>query len=68
MEKVMYLCDGEKPDCEKIHCYKNMSDGLCRHTSDITHAVNFKKKVYEEHIRYWETSHNAECGMRGAKN
>ena len=35
--KVMYLCDQEKP-C-KEHCEK---DHLCKRTSDISHAKNFR--------------------------
>ncbi|MDO5344415.1 MAG: hypothetical protein Q4E91_01570 [Lachnospiraceae bacterium] len=56
-KKVTYLCDGEKPDCKRTHCYKNTDDGLCRHTSDIDHAINFIKKdsgdktIYREIIR-----------------
>ena len=39
MRKVMYLCDGEVPECEKTSCYKN--GGPCRHTTDVDHAMNF---------------------------
>lgn len=42
--KVMYLCDGEKPECNKKYCYKSTGEETCRHTSDIKHAINFKKK------------------------
>lgn len=37
--EVLYMCDGMVPGCRKSNCYKN--DGLCRHTKDISHAVNF---------------------------
>lgn len=40
--KILYLCDGEVPECEKTHCSLKTPDGWCRHTSDINHAVNFK--------------------------
>lgn len=40
MEKVFYLCDGEKEDCKKNTCYKN--GGGCKHTSNVKHALNFK--------------------------
>lgn len=42
MSRVMYLCDGEKPDCKRTHCYKNVQDG-CKRTDDINHAINFEK-------------------------
>ena len=32
-EKILYICDQLK--CEKC------SEGMCHHTSDITHAANF---------------------------
>lgn len=38
--RVFYLCDGKVPGCNKSSCYTN--GGECRHTSDITHAENFK--------------------------
>ena len=41
MEKVFYLCDGEKENCKKNTCYKN--EGVCRHTTDISHAMNFER-------------------------
>lgn len=34
---VIYLCDGEDPRCA---CH--LKDALCQHTTDITHARNFK--------------------------
>lgn len=43
---ILYLCDRKK-DC--IHC----SDGLCNHTGDIDHAVNFKK---DPDGNYWENA------------
>ena len=39
--RIWYLCDGEKPDCKKTFCYKK--GGICRHTKDIQHAINFKQ-------------------------
>lgn len=51
----MYLCDGNVPECKKTHCYKNTSEEACKHTSDINHAVNFKRK--ENAVvgtSYWE--------------
>lgn len=41
MEKVFYLCDGKKEDCKKNTCYKN--GGGCKHTSNVKHALNFKR-------------------------
>ncbi len=49
MERVLYLCDGEKPECKKSMCYKN-GRGECRHTTDVKHAINFKK----DGICFWE--------------
>lgn len=40
-KKVLYLCDGKVPECENTKCALKISDGWCRHTSDINHAVNF---------------------------
>lgn len=42
-QKVLYLCDGEVPECPKTHCYKTTDEPACRHTSDIRHAVNFEE-------------------------
>lgn len=39
--KCMFLCDGAVENCKKTHCFMNGGD--CRKTSDINHAVNFKK-------------------------
>lgn len=35
MSKALYICDQKK--CEDC----SAAQGLCRHTSDITHAANF---------------------------
>ena len=43
---IFYLCDGKKEDCPRTHCYKTEAGG-CRHTSDINHAINFKKRKYQ---------------------
>ena len=47
MGKTLFLCDGEVPTCKKSSCYKNAerkdSCPTCHYTSDVTHAVNFKK-------------------------
>lgn len=42
MEKIFYLCDGERENCKKRNCYKNGGD--CRHTTDISHAMNFERR------------------------
>lgn len=39
--KVLYLCDKNKPDCEKTNC----SEEFCCHTTDISHAKNFAHVV-----------------------
>lgn len=44
-KEVLYLCDGEKTDCKKKHCYKETDSeapDCCRHTSDVAHAIHFK--------------------------
>lgn len=41
-DKVFYLCDGNVPECTKEHCYKQTDDDPCRHTSDISHAINYR--------------------------
>lgn len=40
MVNTMYLCDGKAPECKKTSCYLN--GGYCWHTSDISHAKNFR--------------------------
>ena len=47
--RVVYLCDKEKP-CKK-HCEK---DHLCKRTSDISHAKNFKLVPNVDPITYEE--------------
>lgn len=38
MKKVyLYVCDGEKPDCEKTACAWH-GNGSCTHTADKRHA------------------------------
>ncbi len=39
--KTQYLCDGKVENCKKDNCYQR--GGECRHTSNIEHAINFKK-------------------------
>ena len=40
MQSIMYLCDGKVTECRKTNCY--LDGGFCRHTSDISHAINFR--------------------------
>lgn len=42
MQKIFYLCDGEKEDCKKRSCYKN--GGECKHTTYIYNARNFQQR------------------------
>ena len=49
---IWYLCDGEKEECKKSNCYKNTKENPCRHTKDINHAVNFKKKIYGNFLEF----------------
>ena len=53
MDKIMFLCDGEKPDCSKTICYQN--GGKCYHTQDIEHAKNFRRHREGSEI-VWEGS------------
>ena len=42
---VLYLCNGEKAECKKKHCYKETDPedpDCCRHTADVAHAIHFK--------------------------
>lgn len=47
--KVLYLCDGLIERC--TNCWK--TGGECHHTSDITHAANFKRRHPMTEI-WWE--------------
>ncbi len=42
-KQVLYICDGKA-------CGENHECDLCHHTTDIEHAVNFKKEgtIYAE--------------------
>lgn len=54
MSKIFYICD--RKACEGC-------DGICQHTSDITHAKNFIKSIIPtEPIEYdyWETNDGGE--------
>lgn len=55
LEKLFYLCDGEVPECRKKGCYKN--GGECKHTSNIKHAINFRKGVAGKSYYEKETVH-----------
>ncbi len=46
---IMYLCDGAVEGC--THCWK--TGGGCHHTSDINHAVNFKRRHPKSEV-WWE--------------
>ena len=45
---ILFLCDGEKEDCRRTHCYKNTNDEPCKRTTDINHAKNFEKCHMED--------------------
>lgn len=38
--RVIYLCDGNQCPAEKASCKRG---GPCRHTTNIEHAINFKR-------------------------
>lgn len=52
MEKIFYLCDGERENCKKTSCYK--SGGGCKHTSNVEHALNFKRVGKSENGSFYE--------------
>lgn len=41
--KIFFLCNGNKNGCTKEVCFKH--GGMCRHTSDVMSAVNFRKGI-----------------------
>ncbi len=43
MEKIFYICDGKVPECKKKLCFTKGKGHPCRHTTDISHAVNFRQ-------------------------
>lgn len=53
--RVFYLCNGEVPHCKKTMCYKtnNAVGEVCRHTTDVAYAINFKKEG--KGISYFES-------------
>mgnify|MGYP004558981153 CR=1 FL=1 len=62
-KEVLYLCDGEKADCKKKHCYKETAPedpDCCRHTADVAHAIHFKLnrtgRIYVEEPRQKNTT------------
>lgn len=42
MDKIMYLCNGNREGCKKNTCYTK--GGNCHHTSDIRYARNFEQR------------------------
>lgn len=53
---ILYLCDGDVPACGKNECYKR--GGECRHTTDVTHALNSEPRnlIPDEQGNLWEVS------------
>lgn len=52
-DKILFLCDGEVPNCRKRSCYKKAGNSdACHHTSDVTHALHFRLnrtgRIYKE--------------------
>lgn len=56
---IYYLCDGEKEDCAKDHCYKK--GGWCDCTKDVRHAKNFQKSVDGAYETYCEKEDAIPC-------
>ena len=51
-KEFFYLCDGEREKCKKRNCYKN--GGNCRHTTDISHAMNFERRGKYKNGSFYE--------------
>ncbi len=44
VEKIFYLCDGNVDACSKRNCFRSHKNkNVCKHTTDIKHAINFQK-------------------------
>lgn len=54
IKKILFLCDGNVPECKKTHCYK--SGGECKCTSDIRHAINLEN--VSEYGTYYKIGHD----------
>lgn len=52
MNRVFYLCNGQKETCQKKDCYTK--GGRCKHTTDVKYAKNFSKKNKSKASAYWE--------------
>jgi hypothetical protein len=52
VKRIFYLCDGERENCKKRNCYKNGGD--CRHTTDISHAMNFERRGKYKNGSFYE--------------
>lgn len=65
--KILYLCDGEVPECDNTNCALKTSDGFCRHTSDINHAVNFKNFMENPGVAAKETECKTKIVLEGEK-
>lgn len=64
VNKIYFLCDGEKEDCKRTYCYKNTNDEPCKRTADINHAKNFEKMPHggyreKEDGKTWEEEYSA---------
>lgn len=58
-KKVLYLCNGEKADCKKTHCYKKVGNEGCKYTFDVKYAKNFR--LNESGKTYIETEKTPVC-------
>lgn len=52
MRKIFYLCDGTKEECNKRNCYTK--GGMCKHTADINHAMNFERRGKYKNGSFYE--------------
>lgn len=64
MNRILYLCNGQKEDCKKRMCHTNGGD--CKHTTDVKFAENFKKRNKSTET-YWENETTQYCKMASVK-
>ena len=45
MPEILFLCNGEKPDCKKSDCFK--TGGGCKLTYDVEYARSFAREQFK---------------------
>ena len=58
--KIAYLCDGLREECKEIGCGVCQKGDFqeCYRTTDIKHAVNFKRVGFNNYIEVYKESDN----------